>query len=213
MRRKLVMLAMAVVMPLGFIATIGSGVASAGGSTTFDGNISCNLQGTVKVKPAITSTSVGPYTVSAKLTNDDCIGLDGTSTTQNGETLISSKESVTFTVPVSNPPTEGCSTLLSGGSGTITVPSITVKWKGTSKITTTVLGSSGVTITPGSPNSTLSLGGAVTSGWSGPPAATYQISLGTNTASLAADCAGKKGLSKFSVNDLNGDNLEIGPAF
>jgi len=211
MRRKLIMAAMAVMLPIGFLATIGTGVASAKGSTTFDGNISCNLQGSVSVKPAITSTSVGPYTVKAKLTNNKCIGLAGTSTTQNGETIISSTEALTFTVPVSSPPTAGCSALLTGGAGSFTVPSITVKWKGTSKITSTVLGSSGVTITPGSPDSIISLGGSVTSGWSSP--ATYQISLGTNTAALAAACVSKKGLSKFTVDDNGGDNLEIGPAF
>jgi hypothetical protein len=208
MKKVFALLAMAVLLPFGFLLAAGSGVATAASkTTTFDGNISCNLQGTVKISPAITATSVGPYKVTVKMTNNNCIGLNGTSTTQNGETIISSTESLTFTVPSTG--VAGCSTLLSGGS--IATPPITVKWKGTSKITSTVLGASNTTITVGSPNSVLSLTGAVTSGWSSP--ATYQINLGINTAAVAAACAGKKGLKGFPVNDLNGDNLEIGPAF
>jgi len=207
MKKTLGLLGLVVMLPFGLLALAGSGVAAAGGSTTFDGNISCNLQGTVKVSPAITPTSVGPYKATVKMTNNDCIGLDGTSTTQNGETIISSTESVKFTVPSTG--AAGCSTLLSGG--TIAIPAITVKWKGTSKITTTVLGASSAVIGVGSPNSTLSVTGAVTSGWSSP--ATYQISLGIDTATLAAACTSKKGVKSFAVNDLSGDNLEIGPAF
>jgi hypothetical protein len=207
------MIGMAIMLPLGFIATIGTGVAAAKG-TTFDGNISCNLQGTVTVKPAINSTTpvTKPVKITAKLTNNDCVGLDGTSTTQNGETIISSTESLKFTTPPSNPPVPGCNALIGGGPPT-TIPSSTIKWKGTSAITSTVLGGSSAVITPGSPNSTISVTGNVTSGWSTPPAATYSITLSVNTATLAADCASKKGLSKFTVSDNGGDNLEIGPNF
>jgi len=213
MRRKLIMVALAAMLPIGFMATIGSGVAAAKGTTTFDGNISCNLQGTVKLSPAINLTTpvTVPVKVTAKLTNDDCIGLDGTSTTQNGETIISSTESLSYTIPPSSPPKPGCVALASGGSEPI--PASTIKWKGTSKITSTVLGASTATITTGSPNSVLAVTGNVTSGWSTPPTATYSISLGINTATVAAGCDSKKGLSKFAVNDLGGDNLEIGPAF
>jgi hypothetical protein len=214
MRRKLIMVAMAAILPIGFLATIGTGVAAAKGTTTFDGNISCNLQGTVTIKPAINLTTpvTKPIKISAKLTNTDCIGLDGTSTTQNGETIISSTETLAFTVEPSTPPEPGCDALVGSGPPTA-IPSSTIKWKGTSKITSTVLGASTATITPGSPNSTLAVTGNVTSGWSTPPTATYSITLGINTATVAADCSSKKGLSKFAVNDLSGDNLEIGPAF
>jgi hypothetical protein len=214
MRRKLIMAAMAVLLPFGFLATVGSGVAAAKGSTTFDGNISCNLQGTVKISPAINLTTpvTKPIKITAKLTNNDCVGLDGTSTTQNGETLISSTESLTYSVPPSSPPVPGCDALTGSGPPT-PVPSSTVKWKGTSKITSTVLGASSATITVGSPNSTIAITGNVTSGWSTPPTATYSITLGINTAAVAAACESKKGLSKFTANDLSGDNLEIGPAF
>ena len=207
MKKAIGIIGIAVLLPFGLLTLAGSGVASAKGSTTFDGNISCNLQGTVKVSPAITATSVGPYKVTVKMTNNNCIGLMGTSTTQNGETIISSTESLKFTVPSTG--VAGCSTLLSGGS--IATPAFAVKWKGTSKITSTVLGASNAVITVGSPNSVLSVSGAVTSGWSSP--ATYQINLGINTATLAAACASKKGVKSFAVNDLGGDNLEIGPAF
>jgi len=211
MKKTLGLLGLVVMLPFGLLALAGSGVAAAGGSTTFDGNISCNLQGTVKVSPAITPTSVGPYKATVKMTNNDCIGLDGTSTTQNGETIISSTESLSYTIPPSSPPKPGCVALASGGSEPI--PASTIKWKGTSKITSTVLGASTATITTGSPNSVLAVTGNVTSGWSTPPTATYSISLGINTATVAAGCDSKKGLSKFAVNDLGGDNLEIGPAF
>ncbi|MGO8872879.1 MAG: hypothetical protein ACLQPH_16035 [Acidimicrobiales bacterium] len=204
---------MAVMLPIGFLATIGTGVAAAKGSTTFDGNISCNLQGTVKLSPAINLTTpvTVPVKVTAKLTNNDCIGLDGTSTTQNGETIISSTETLSYSIPPSSPPEPGCAALAGGGSEPI--PASTIKWKGTSKITPTVLGASTATITTGSPNSTLAVTGNVTSGWSTPPTATYSITLGINTAAVAAGCESKKGLKSFAVNDLSGDNLEIGPAF
>jgi hypothetical protein len=141
------------------------------------------------------------------MTNNNCIGINGTSTTQNGETLISSTESLTYVVAGNG--TAGCGALLAGGP--TATPAITVKWKGTSKITSTVLGATSAVITPGSPNTTLSLTGPVTAGWSSP--ATYQINLGINTATLAAMCTSKKGVKKFALNDLSGDNLEIGPAF
>jgi hypothetical protein len=208
------MVALAAILPIGFLATIGTGVAAAKGTTTFDGNISCNLQGTVSIKPAINLTTpvTKPIKISAKLTNNDCIGLDGTSTTQNGETIVSSTETLKFTVEPSTPPEPGCDALVGSGPPTA-IPSSTIKWIGTSKITPTVLGASTATITTGSPNSTLAVTGNVTSGWSTPPTATYSITLGINTATVAADCASKKGLSKFTVNDLSGDNLEVGPAF
>ena len=208
MRRKLVMITMAVLLPMGFVATIGAGVAAASKTTvTFDGNISCNLSGSAKIVPAITSTSTGPYVVTAKLKNSDCIGLSGTSTTQGGVTLKKSTEDVTVNIPAGSP---GCGSLL--GGGTYAVPPITVKWS-PSTITETVLGAATVTITPGSPNTTLNLTGNVTSGWSTPPAATYEINLGLTTATLAKDCASKAGLKSLKMNDLGGDNLEIGPNF
>ncbi len=213
-RRKLVILSMAVLLPMGFIATIGTGVAAAKSSTTFDGNISCNLAGTVTVKPAINLTTpvTVPVTITAKLKNNDCIGLDGTSTTQNGETIKSSTEDLTFTTPPSSPPQPGCAALIGGGPPT-TIPSSTIKWKGTSAITSTVLGGSSAVITAGSPNSTIAITGTVTSGWSTPPTATYQITLAVDTATLTKDCESKGGLKKFSVTDNGGDNLEIGPNF
>lgn len=211
MRRKLIIAAMAVMLPFGFIATIGSGVAAAKGSTTFDGNISCNLQGTISIKPAINLTTpvTSPVTVTAKLTNNNCIGLDGTSTTQGGETLISSTESLTYSVPPTSPPTPGCDTL--AGASTTSVPSSTIKWKGSSKITSTVLGAATATINASA--GTITITGSVTSGWSG-SGNTYSITLYYNSASLIAACGSKKGLSKFSVTaGPSGDNLEIGPAF
>jgi hypothetical protein len=211
MRRKLIMVGLAVLLPIGFMASIGTGIAAAKGTTTFGGDISCNLQGTIKLSPAINLTTpvTVPVKVTAKLTNNDCIGLDGTSITQNGETIISSTESLSYTIPPSNPPQPGCVAL--AGGGTEPIPASTIKWKGTSKITSTVLGASTATITTGSPNSILSVTGTVNSGWITP--ATYSINLGINTATVAAGCQGKKGLKSFAVNDLNGDNLEIGPAF
>ncbi|MGO8872977.1 MAG: hypothetical protein ACLQPH_16555 [Acidimicrobiales bacterium] len=213
MRRKLIMAAMAVMLPFGFVATIGSGVAAAAGTTTFDGNISCNLQGSVKISPAINLTTnvTKPVKVTATLTNNHCIGLDGTSLTQNGETIISSKESLKFTVKPSSPPQPGCLTLVGSGPPTA-VPKSTVDWIGTSKITPTVLGPSTAVVTVGPPT-TLSLTGNVLSGWSTPPTATYQITLGINLATVTKACESSKGLSKFSVTDNGGDNLEIGPAF
>lgn len=161
----------------------------------------------MSVKPAITTTSVGPYAIKAKMTNNNCFGLNGTLTPQNGETIISGTESLTSVVASTG--VEGCGALLGGGP--TATPGITVKWKGTSKITSTVLGASSAVITPGSPNTRLSPSGVVTSGWSSP--ATYAINLGINTATLAAECASSKGVKKFALNDQGGDNLEIGPAF
>jgi hypothetical protein len=209
MRRKLIMAAMAVMLPIGFLATIGTGVAAAKGSSEIDGNISYNLSGTVSIKPAITATSVGPYTVTFKGKNGDCTALAGP-TPSPFISLLTSTEALTFTVPVANPPVMGCATLLSGGA--TAVPASTIKWKAKGyKVDTTDLGPSSAVTTPGSPDSTITLTGDVTSGWS--ETATFSITLSANTTTLANDCASKKGLSKFAVTDGSGDNLEIGPAF
>ncbi|MGO8872066.1 MAG: hypothetical protein ACLQPH_11820 [Acidimicrobiales bacterium] len=194
------------------VAVVGSGVATAAKTTTFDGNISCNLSGTVTVKPPITATSTGPYTVTFKGKNGNCVGLLGTSITQNGETLVSSTEAITYTVPASS--TVGCAALL-GGGGITPVPNFTIKWKGTSKITPTVANfPNGGTVSVGTTTGVISFtGGPVVSGWSSPPTPTIDVSLGFSLATLVKDCGSAKGLSKFAVNDNGGDNLEIGPAF
>ena len=204
------MITMAVLLPMGFIATIGAGVAAAKGAQEIDGNISCNLQGTITLKPAInlTTTVTVPIKVTAKLTNDDCVGVDGTTTTPFISSLTS-KESLKYSIPPSSPPTTGCGSLASGGSEP--VPASKIAWKGTGgKIDDTGLAASTATIDASA--GTISIMGSVTSGWSESPA-TYSITLYVNEATVLAGCESKKGLSKFSVTDGSGDNLEIGPAF
>jgi hypothetical protein len=208
-RRKLVMITMAVLLPMGFIATIGAGVAAAKGAQEIDGNISCNLSGTISIKPAISSTKTvtGNTTISAKLTNGSCVGVDGTTTTPFISSLTS-KESLKYTIPPSSPPTTGCATLAGGGSEP--VPASKIAWKGTGgKIDDTDLAGSTANVNDSA--GTITITGAVTSGWS--ETATYSITLYVNEATIIAGCDSKKGLSKITATDGPGDNLEIGPAF
>ena len=82
MLRKLIVAAIAVMLPVALLTTITSGVASAAfPPVTFTGNISCNLTGTMTISPAATSTSTGPYTVTFVGKNPECFGLYGTSLT------------------------------------------------------------------------------------------------------------------------------------
>ena len=215
MIRKLILAAMAVTLPVALLTTVGPGVASAAfPPVTFNGNISCNLTGTMTISPAATSTSTGPYTVSFVGKNSKCIGLYGTSLTvtvaSTGQTvnLTNSKEKFSFVIPAgANAPGGLCNTLLSGGT-TPAISAFPIKWLGT-----------GGTIVP--TTTRFPLGGNVVPGiftWvngtnlPGSFPGTTDMNLGYNLATAIAGCTGP-GITTLAMHDLGGDNLMVGTAF
>ncbi len=217
MVRKLVLAAMAVALPAALLTTVGSGVASAAfPPVTFNGNVSCNLSGTMTISPAATSTSTGPYTVTFVGKNTKCVGLYGTSLTlsvaSTGQTvkLKKSTEKFSFTVPASpNAPGALCNTLLSGGT-TPPISPFPIGWLG-----------SGGTLVP--TTTEFPVGGNVVPGimtWvngtnlAGSFPGTTDLYLGYNLATAIADCAATgPGVTTLAMNDVGGDNLMVGAAF
>jgi hypothetical protein len=224
MLRKFVLAAMALALPVALLAGIDPGAATAGtvhnaaiGPVTFVGNISCNLKGTMTFSPPVTSTSVDPYTITFKGTNNKCVGLGTTSLSQGlpGTTAVvtlkKSTESFSFTTTAgpNSFPGELCGTLESGGPLGNPVPPFPIIWSG-----------SGGTITP--TTATFPLAGTVAPGvfqWlngvtTGSFAGTTDLLLGYNLASVFTACAaGGPGIATLPVDDLGGDNLMVGPAF
>jgi hypothetical protein len=215
MIRKLVLAALAVTLPVAILTTVGSGVAAAAfPPVMFNGNISCNLSGTMTISPAATNTSTGPYTVSFVGKNNNCIGLYGTSLTvsiaSTGQTvtLKKSTDKFSFVVPAgSGAPGGLCNTLLGGGT-TPAINPFPINWIG-----------SGGTIVP--TTTKFPLGGNVVPGimtWAngtnltGSFPGTTDMYLGYNLATAIAGCTGP-GITTLAMNDAGGDNLMVGTTF
>jgi hypothetical protein len=131
MIRKFLTGAAIIALPFGFFATVGAGSAQAASPVTFKGSISCSLTGTITFKPPLaTANTTKATTATFKGKNNHCKGVDGTKLTQGGETLKSSKDAFSFTIPASS--NGSCSSL---ATGTVPAVTTTVKWIGTSPIT------------------------------------------------------------------------------
>jgi hypothetical protein len=221
MIRKSVLVAMSVALPVALLVTVGRGIASGSSprpaafpAVTFNGNVSCNLQGALTITPPATISSIGPYNVTFHGVNNKCVGLFGTSLTLSipatGQivTLKKSIESFSYTVPASpNAPGALCQTLLSGGPSPV-VPPFPINWFGSGGIISPTVAS-------------FPLGGNILPGlmtWVNGPASgtftgTIDIFLGYNIVTVASDCALASGLTTLPMNHLGGDNLMVGPAF
>jgi hypothetical protein len=211
-------------LPLGLIVTLGAASAQAAAPVTFTGSISCSLVGTITFTPPLSNTQTSkPTTATFKGKNNHCKGTHGTSLTQKGETLKSSTDSYSFTLPANT--SGSCAPL---ATGTLPATTMAVTWIGTSPIT-----GSKLTFKPGTfnPNTGLAeyLTGTSAGSFAGSARTALQastISEGNGTtvpyslANVEAACAGSgvKDLTfiqpkpeppPFSTND----NLEVGKAY
>jgi hypothetical protein len=126
-----------------FAATGGLASAASPPPVTFKGSISCSLTGTVTFSTPLTLKSQAAIKATFKGKNVDCTGVGHTSLTQDKETLKSSTENFSFTIPANKK--GGCDGLATGVSPAIT--GAVVDWIGTSPITPTGLKFSAGTIT------------------------------------------------------------------
>jgi hypothetical protein len=224
MIRKFITSAALIALPIGFFATLGAGPAQAASPVTFKGSISCGLTGTITFTPPLANTqTTATTTAKFKGTNKPCKGIDGTKLTQGGETLKSSKDSFSFTVPAST--SGSCSALASGAVPPI---SLAITWVGTSPITATkvVFPAGTISISNGvieylKGKSTGSFAG---SGQMALQASTIKEGNGTvvpfSVTNAANACAGS-GIAALTLVQPNpppkpftkNDNLEVGKAF
>jgi hypothetical protein len=224
MVRKFLTGAAIMALPLGFFATLGMGSAQAASPVTFKGSISCGLTGTITFKPPLSnSNTTKPTTATFKGKNNHCKGIKGTSLTQGGETLKSSKDSFSFSIPANSG--GSCSSL---ASGTVPPVTTTVKWIGTSPITSTKIKFPAGTINVSTGVITY-LKGKSTGSFAGSAQTALQatkITLGNGTvetfsvANALAAC-GASGIAGLTLSQPNpetkpfskNDNMEIGKAF
>ncbi len=205
MLRKMLLIAAATAMPLGFMAAVG-GSAGAGAPkvNATDATVSCTgITGSVKIKPAITSDeAAGLSTISIKAKLSGCTTNDGVTVTS-----ASVKGALTSTRTAGE---NGCAELASGTGGTGESGTLTTKWK-----TTPALSSGSSVIHPTSFSGTLLGSGYVAfsipgSTPNGTPSGSFQ---GTNAGAsdqttgqtketgvqLITACGGKKGLSTIDL--------------
>jgi hypothetical protein len=224
MIRKFLTGAAIMALPIGFFATLGAGSAQAASPVTFKGSISCSLVGTVTFSPPLSNSNTTKATVATfKGTNNHCKGIKGTSLTQRGETLKSSKDSFSFKFPAST--SGSCSPLASGAVPPVTM---TVKWVGTSPITSSKLKFPAGTISIS--NGVIEyLKGKSTGSFAGSAQTAMQatkISLGNGTVEKysitnAANACTASGIKDLTLSQPNpepkpfskNDNLEVGKAF
>jgi hypothetical protein len=214
MIRKLLLIAAAVAMPVGFIAATG-GMASAKtapvNATT--ATVTCTgISGTAKFSPAVTtSESAGTGTTSIKATLTGCTTNDGVTVTG---AAVSGALTTTRTAGEN-----GCVALAGGSSA---VGNLTTKWKTTPKLVTATstiavksiagsIGSDGnatFTIPGTTPNGAPS--GSFQGTNSGASDTTTAQSTGT-AASILTTCEGKKGLKSFTfTTPASGPAVSLG---
>jgi hypothetical protein len=224
MVRKFLTGAAIMALPLGLFATLGVSSAQAASPVTFKGSISCSLTGTITFKPPLAnSNTTKPTTATFKGKNNHCKGIKGTKLTQKGETLKSSKDAFSFSIPANSG--GSCSSLATG-----TVPAIktTVKWIGTSPITPSKISFPAGTINVSTGVITY-LKGKATGSFAGSAQTALQatkISLGNGkvepfTVSNALAACGASGIADLTLSQPNpepppfskNDNMEVGKAF
>ncbi len=115
-RRKVLLTAAALALPLALVGVVGTGTAFAAAAINAPGTVHCtSITGSVKFKPPLTLTA-GGTTVTAKGAMSGCSG-------SGGETGVTGKFKATIT---SSGPEHGCAGIASGTSSEV----FTVKWKG-----------------------------------------------------------------------------------
>lgn len=205
MLRKILLVAAATAMPLGFIAAIG-GSASAGApkvnATT--ATVSCTgISGSVKIKPAISANeAAGTAKDTIKATLTGC-------TTSDGVTVSKASASGTLT-STRTAGENGCAELAEGTGGADTVGTLTTKWTTSPKLSS---GNSVVNVTSfdgtvlGSGYVDFSIPGATPNGtpsgsFQGTNVGASDVTTGQTTetgVALITTCGGKKGLSTIDL--------------
>jgi hypothetical protein len=222
--RKLFIAAALSALPAGFFAILGAGSAQAASPVTFKGSISCSLTGTATFKPPLSNSQTSKSTkVTFKGTNNHCKGVKGTKLTQHGETLKSSKDSFSATLPANSG--GSCADL---ASGTVPATTMRVKWIGTSPITSTKIAFPAGTLSIS--NGLIEyLNGKSTGSFAGTGQTAVQATkisepngktLSYSAANAEAACAGP-GISDLTLSQPNpepapfskNDNLEVGRAY
>ncbi|MGO8872800.1 MAG: hypothetical protein ACLQPH_15625 [Acidimicrobiales bacterium] len=133
MIRKLVLMAAVVALPIGFIATIGSGEAVATAPVTFTGAVQCDLLGGLSIASsagagATNIDAVGTtYTVKFTGKFKKCLGVGSTSLIQGGEHLKSGV--LTYSYTYTNSSVGGLCTAL-GTFGPLPAMTANITWEG-----------------------------------------------------------------------------------
>jgi hypothetical protein len=214
MIRKLLLVACATAMPIGFIAATG-GMASAGSApvNATTATVTCTgISGTAKFSPAITTDeAAGTGTTSIKAVLTGC-------TTNDGVTVTSAKVSGVLSTS-STAGENGCTALAGNSSAT---GDLTTKWKTSPKLVTatstidvkSIAGSIG-----GDGNATFNIPGSTPNGaasgsfqgTNSGASDTTSAQTTTSAASILSTCEGKKGLKSFAfTTPASGPAVSLG---